>query len=160
MTTPTDTYVLFELAGGTYALPSSAVLHLEMIEHITSVPDTAAAVDGVVFSRGQLVPAINLRRRFGLPEAARTAQSRLVFIRTGPRTAALVVDAAREFRRIPSADIRAIEDTLVGVPAHYLSGVAVVSERSVLLVDLNAVLTLEETSLPAGAAAAATNSLP
>ena len=60
-----DSYVLFELAGTTYAVASGDVRQLEMVEHITPVPNAAAAVEGVVFSRGQVIPAINLRTRFG-----------------------------------------------------------------------------------------------
>ena len=61
----TDNYILFTVAGTAYALPSQAVAHVEMIEQITRVPDAPPYVDGVVFSRGQVVPAINLRARFG-----------------------------------------------------------------------------------------------
>ena len=56
-----DTYVLFEIAGTTYAVRSNDVSQLEMIEHITPVPNAPEAVEGVVFSRGQVIPAISLR---------------------------------------------------------------------------------------------------
>ena len=60
-----EPYVLFELAGTAYALPSHAVQRMEMVEHVTPVPNAPPFVDGVVFSRGRVVPAVNLRRRFG-----------------------------------------------------------------------------------------------
>jgi chemotaxis signal transduction protein len=72
-----DNYILFTVAGTSYALPSQDVAHVEMIEQITKVPNAPAFVDGVVFSRGQVVPAINMRARFGFDRAsARRQQQR------------------------------------------------------------------------------------
>src|SRR5262249_3523041 len=56
-------YILFVVAGTTYALPTSDVRHMEMVEDITRVPNSPSFVDGVVFSRGQVVPVVNLRAR-------------------------------------------------------------------------------------------------
>jgi purine-binding chemotaxis protein CheW len=146
-----DTYILFELNGAAFAVRSSQVQHVEMLEHVTPVPNTAAAVDGVVFSRGQVFPALNLRARFGLPRQAHTAATRLIFLRVQDRVVALIVDSAREFERIAAADIRPVEATLVGVEGNYVEGVATVKSRSVLILDVGKVLTLEETTVPAGA---------
>jgi purine-binding chemotaxis protein CheW len=53
-----QTYILFGVAGTTYALKSQDVLHIEMLEHVTPVPNAPAFVEGVVFSRGQVVPVL------------------------------------------------------------------------------------------------------
>ena len=68
----TDSYILFELAGTTYGVASTDVQHMEMLDHITPVPNAGPDVEGVVFSRGQVIPAINLRLRFGFPKTAPT----------------------------------------------------------------------------------------
>ena len=141
-----DTYVIFELDRAAYAVSSNSVLHIDMLEHVTPVPNTAPAVDGVVFSRGQVIPAINLRARFGLERQAHTPQTRLIFLKVQQRIVALIVDAAREFQRIPADAIRPIQETLVGIEGNYVTGVATVKDRSVLILDVGAVLTLEEIS--------------
>ncbi len=146
-----DTYIVFELAGAAYAVPTTQVQHVEMLEHVTPVPNTAPAVDGVVFSRGQVIPAINLRARFGLPREAHTPRTRLVFLSVQKRVVALIVDLAREFQRIPSESIRPIQETLTGIQGNYVKGVATVKGRNVLILDVGAVLTLEEITLPAHA---------
>ena len=56
-----ESYVLFELAGSIYGIPSQNVQHIDMFEHVTRVPNANPAIDGVVFSRGQVIPALNLR---------------------------------------------------------------------------------------------------
>lgn len=143
------TYILFELAGSAYGVRSENVQHIEMLEHITPVPNTAPAVDGVVFSRGQVVPALNLRARFGLPRVPATPGTRLIFLKVEQRIVALIVDAAREFRAIPADAIRPIEQTLHGIEGNYVQGVATLKDRLVLLLDVAAVLRIEETTVPA-----------
>ena len=151
--TPAETYILFELAGSAYGVRSREVLHIELLEHITPVPNTASAVEGVVFSRGQVIPALNLRARFGFPRVAHTPRTRLIFLKNEQRTVALIVDSAREFRSIPNDGIRPIEETLTGVNGNYVRGVATVGDRLVLLLDIGAVLKLDAETIPAGAPA-------
>lgn len=153
--TAADTYIIFELGASAYGVRSADVLHIEMLEHITPVPNTASAVEGIVFSRGQLYPALDLRARFGLPRAPRTERSRLILTRVHDRTVALIVDSAREFRRISAADIRPPDTALHGISGTYIQGVAQAGGRLVLLVDVLAVLNLDDPAPLAAAAAQA-----
>jgi len=135
-----QSYVIFELGDAAYGVPSGDVMHVDLLDHLTAVPNVAAAVEGVVFSRGQVVPALNLRVRFGLPRREHDASTRLLFVQSGPRVVALIVDAAREFRAISTNTIRPVEETLHGVQGNYVQGVAQVGGRLVLLIDVLAVL--------------------
>ena len=146
-----DNYILFELAGSTYGIRSEQVHRVELLEHVTPVPNTAPSVDGVIFSRGKVIPALNLRARFGLPRLPYDRQTRLILLNVQDRVVALIVDSAREFRRIPGNTVRPIEETLHGVAGNYVQGVATVKERMVLLLDVGAVLNPEEINVPEGA---------
>lgn len=137
-----ETYILFELAGSSYGIRSRDVLHIDLLEHITPVPNASPAVEGVVFSRGQVIPALNLRKRFGFPPEVNTPRTRLIFLKSGERTVALIVDSAREFRSIQNEAIRPIAETLTGLNGNYLRGVATIQDRLVLLLDVAAVLDL------------------
>lgn len=144
----TEPYILFELAGALYGVRSEDVQHIDMLEHVTPVPNTAAAVEGVVFSRGNVIPALSLRTRFGLPREPHTARTRLIFIKLQQRIVALIVDAAREFRSIPADAIKPVEDTLHGIHGNYVKGVATVKDRLVLLLDLAVLLDRDEIATP------------
>jgi len=135
-----ETYVFFELADAHYGLRSREVQHIEMLGHVAPVPNTAASVEGVVFSRGRVIPAMNLRVRFGFPRVVPTMRTRIIIAQTDQRTVALIVDAAREFRAIPDEAIRPIEATISGLNGNYLRGVATINERLILLLNLEAVL--------------------
>ena len=79
------------------------VAHIEMVEQVTRVPNAPRLVDGVVFSRGAVVPALNLRARFGFETVAYDLRTRLLVVQHQGRTVGLVVDSAREFVAIPEA---------------------------------------------------------
>ena len=151
-----ETYVLFELAGTTYGLRTRDVQHMEMLEHITPVPNASPAVEGIVFSRGQVIPAVNLRVRFGLPREPHTMRSRLIVVQTKQRLVGLIVDAAREFSAIPDEAIRPIQEAISGMEGNYLKGIATMGERLVLLLDLETTLNLgTEINVPSAAELAA-----
>jgi purine-binding chemotaxis protein CheW len=144
-----DNYIVFSVADTAYALASQQVAHVEMVEHITPVPNAPAVIDGVVFSRGEIVPALNLRARFGFPRIASDLRTRLLVVRHDGRTAGLLVDAAREFMAISAAAIHPPNEGLRGMSGRYLSGIATIDDRMVLILDLAEVLNLGE-ALPAG----------
>jgi purine-binding chemotaxis protein CheW len=85
-----------------YALPTSAVLELETYGGATPVPGTPPWVAGLAQVRARVVPAIDLRVRFGLPAAPRTLDTRIVLVAHGDRTVGLVVDRARTVARVPA----------------------------------------------------------
>ena len=143
MSAESENYILFELAATTYALPSSSVQHVEMLEHVTLVPNAHRAIDGVVFSRGQVIPALNLRARFGFDRQPRNLRTRILFARVQQRTVGLVVDSAREFRKITNEAIRPIEESLTGVAGNYLKGLTTLNGRLILILDLERVLDLD-----------------
>lgn len=143
-----DHYILFSLAGTTYAVRTRDVTHVEMIDQITSVPNAAHFVDGVVFSRGQVVPALNLRARFGFDRAPCDVRTRLLVVQNDGRSVGLVVDSAREFLSIPSSAVQPPNQALAGISGQYIEGIANLNDRLVLILDLAEVLNFSQ-SVPA-----------
>jgi chemotaxis signal transduction protein len=143
-----ESYVLFEIAGTVYGIASRSVQHIEMFEHVTLVPNASPAIDGVVFSRGQVIPALNLRVRFGFSREASTLRSRIIFVIVHDRTVGLIVDTAREFLNLSPKTILPIEETLTGINGKYLKAVTKVGERLVLILDLEAVLNVDDIPSP------------
>lgn len=131
-----EPFVLFELAGTTYALPSRSVRQMEMVDTITPVPNTPGFVEGVVFARGEVVPALNLRRRFGLEKIPYDLKTRLVVVTDQGRTVGLLVDAAREFVTIPPAAIQPAPDAVTGLNGRYLESIAMLGERLILILNV------------------------
>ena len=140
-------YILFGVAGTTYALASDHVVHIEMLEHVTPVPNAPAFVEGVVFSRGQVVPVINLRARFGFERANLSPRSRLLVVQHEGRRVGLLADESREFVRISESAIRPPHASIGGLSGNYLAGVATLGQRIVLILDVREVVEFVPTAL-------------
>jgi purine-binding chemotaxis protein CheW len=132
-----DQYILFVVAGTTYALPSSQVAHVDLVETITRVPNAAPFVDGVVFSRGQVVPAVNVRARFGFERAPFDMRTRFLVTNAGGRAVGLLVDSCREFLRIDPSSIHPPADALGGATESSISGIASAGDRMIVILNLD-----------------------
>lgn len=113
---------------------------MEMIEQVTPVPNSPPFVEGVVFSRGQVVPVLNLRVRFGFERIARDLRMRLLVIEVAGRTIGLLADDAREFVTIADGAIQPPSDAIGGLSGNYIDGVATIGDRIVLMLNLNNVV--------------------
>ena len=141
--TSLEPFILFELAGTTYGVRSRFVQQIEMIDDVAPVPNAHSALEGVMLVRGQVIPALNLRTRFGFDRIERDLRSRLVVVNTGKRVVGLIVDTAREFLKIPAESIEPPPEALTGLSGRYLEGIATINERPILVLNLDAVLDLE-----------------
>ena len=139
-----ESFILFELADGSYGLRSRWVKQMEMIEHITPVPRVPDFVEGVVFVRGQVVPAIDLRVRFGFPKIPYTSRTRLVVVEVASRIVGLIVDTAREFVNIAGERIQPPPEAVAGPDVRYLEGIASLDGRLVLVINPDTILRTEE----------------
>jgi len=140
----TNTFIVFDVAGTAYALPSHDVQHMEMVEGVTRVPNAPAHVDGVVFSRGQVVPAVNLRARFGCERVPYELRSRLIVVQADGRTVGFIVDQAREFVRIGPAAIQPPQDAIGGTDNDYVTGIASLDGRLIVILNLERLMAAGE----------------
>lgn len=147
-----DSYVLCEVAGGAYAIASDAIEQLDMLGTVTAVPNAPAFVEGVISVRGRVIPAVNLRARFGFPRIATDARTRVVVARDGSRAVGLIVDSAREFARIPEESVQAPPEALTDESSAYFRGIAHLGERLVLVLDVPELLRRTDTPAPAALA--------
>jgi purine-binding chemotaxis protein CheW len=136
----TRPYILFTVAGTTYALQSQQVRHMDMVDQVTAVPNAAPFVEGVVFSRGEVVPVLNLRVRFGFERVNRDLRSRLLVVENAGRLVGLLVDDAREFITLPDAAVHPPSEAIGGLSSNYLEGVVTLGDRIVLVLNLGPVI--------------------
>ncbi|MFZ5948794.1 MAG: chemotaxis protein CheW [Stygiobacter sp.] len=137
-------YILFSLAGTTYAIDSSFVKQMEMIENITPVPNSPSFVEGVIFSRGKVIPAINLRERFGFPKKEFDLKTRLIVVAFQNRLIGLIVDEASEFVSINQDQIQEVPETITSLSGKYLSGFSVLNKRPILIFNVEEAIALSD----------------
>jgi purine-binding chemotaxis protein CheW len=145
-----DSYILCTVASTAYGLSSRDVAHVELVDEVTRVPNAPPYVDGVVFSRGAVVPAVSLRARFGFERTPYDARTRLIVVQNGSRTVGFIVDAAREFVSIPRDAIHPPAEGMTDTSGRYLRGVATLGDRMVLILDVAELLNYDELETTAG----------
>jgi purine-binding chemotaxis protein CheW len=104
----------FRVGGEDYALDIMRVREIIHPLPVTPVPRTPVFVEGVARLRGDVLPVVDVRKRFGLPATPATTRTRFLVVVVGTRRLALVVDEVCEVLRVPRGEIRPAPP-LVGV---------------------------------------------
>ncbi|WP_242844212.1 chemotaxis protein CheW [Caloranaerobacter azorensis] len=89
-------YVLFKLEEESYGIEIEYVKTIEKISNITRVPNTKPYVKGVINLRGEVIPVIDLRERFGLPIRDYNNDTRVVIVSIQDYIIGLIVDSSSE----------------------------------------------------------------
>lgn len=118
----------------------------EIIRHmdLTRVPRTPDFVDGVINLRGRVIPVLDLRKRFGLPEGERTNETRIIVVDVDNRTVGLKVDAVSEVLRLPADTVEPPPSWVTGIESDYIKGVGKLDGRLIILLDVAKILTRTE----------------
>jgi len=133
-------HVVFKVGSAEYAMPAGQVLQMESYSGATTVPGAPPYVLGIVQVRGRVVPVINLRARFGLPDVAPTLDSRIVVGQDGERPVALLVDSAREVVNLAEDQLEAPPAILVEESQGYVKSVARLGARLLMVIDFHNVI--------------------
>ncbi len=144
--------VIFQLAGEYFGVDIAAVESISKLQTITSVPHAPDFIEGVTNMRGSVMPVVDLRKRFGLPAADTSKESRIVTITMNEVKIGMVVDAVSEVLRISEKQIVPPPTLVANINAAHVAGIILVEERLVILLDLVKVLTIGEFETLAGLA--------
>ncbi len=142
-------FLVFRLAEDEFALPIEVVDEVAQVPvHITRLPNTPAFLEGVVNLRGEVLPVIDQRRRFGMPEPEHRAGRRLVVVRTERHRAGLIVDSVSQVLTSSAEAIGAAPD-LAGETTRLVRSVINLEAagRIVLVLDPAELLSRAERSL-------------
>ena len=137
-----DQLVIFVLERQRFALRLPVVQRIVRIAAVDTLPKAPPIVLGVVNVGGRIVPVVNLRQRFRLPESDLRLTDHLLLARTTTRELALLVDGVIGVVESPASRITAADDIVPGL--EYVHGVAKLPDGLVFIHDLETLLSLEE----------------
>lgn len=135
-----ETWVAFQVAGETFALPVDAVQEILRVGAITRVPDAPYPVRGIVNLRGRVIPVVDLRLRLGLAGAAPGPSARILIGNPRGRVIGLLVDAVTQVQRIDRTQIEDLPDDVVTEHSEYITGVYPSGRDLLILLDPERVL--------------------
>jgi len=142
--TQKDKYLTFHLAGEDYGLDITFVTEIIGIQKITEVPDMPVFVKGVINLRGKVIPVMDVRLRFHLPERDYDERTCIVVVDINDTAVGLVVDQVNEVADIPEKDVEPPPRTTKGTTSRYLKGMGKVDEEVRILLNVDRLLYDEE----------------
>ncbi|MFB5281465.1 chemotaxis protein CheW [Peribacillus sp. Hz7] len=135
--------IVFQIKDKEYALPVERVRGIEKLLHITRVPKTLPFIKGVINLRGVITPIIDLRIRFGFDEVVYNESTRIIIVVIEGMEVGLIVDSANDVMDIPIASIEPQPEVVGHRIDEYISGVAKIDKRLLILVNLEKTLSLD-----------------
>jgi purine-binding chemotaxis protein CheW len=156
MTTETRQYITFKLGDELFAIDVAQVREVLEVSTITRVPTAPACMRGVVNVRGQATPAVDLRLRFGLPQAEDTVHTRIIVMELQLDGEATVLggiaDSVHEVIELGAGDIDAPPRIAMRWRTEFIQGMGRRADDFIIILDVNKVFSSEELALVADAA--------
>jgi purine-binding chemotaxis protein CheW len=137
-------YVVARLGGQHYGIGISDVNQIIRALEPTPIPGMHGNIEGIINLRGRIIPVVDLRPKFGLPavenDGATARDSRIIVVNLHGHDIGLFVDAVSEVLAIQEDVVETPDNLVLNFDASYLSGIAKLGDRLILLLDLAASL--------------------
>ena len=137
--------IVFQIKDKEYAIPVNKVSGIEKLLHITRIPKALKFVKGVINLRGVITPIIDLRVRFDFEEVEYDESTRIIIVILDDMEVGLIVDSANDVLDIPVESIEPQPEVVGHLASEYISGVAKIEKRLLVLINLEKALSLEMT---------------
>ncbi len=135
--------VLFELQGEIYALEAARVREIVQRPRETRVPHTPPYVVGIVNLRGQVVPTLDLLRRFGLGDSTGSA-TQVIVVELRQSLVGLIVDVVTEVMNVPLSRMEPPPETVLSGPVRAVSAILEIGGRLASVLDIDLAFAPEE----------------
>jgi purine-binding chemotaxis protein CheW len=134
--------VTFQLGKEEYGVEISSVQEIIRATDITPVPGAPSHVRGVINLRGKIIPVVDLRTRFALPQAEATDAQRIVVVELKDKRIGMLVDSVSQVIKISSAVVEEMPEEATSLDENFIKGVGKLEGRLIIILDLNRSLLL------------------
>lgn len=139
-TTGTMQLVSFRLDQEEYGIEITKVQEIILMGEITRVPHTPPYIKGLINLRSTVIPIVDLRLRFELPQEELTDETRIMVVNVKGKIIGIIVDAVSEVLRVAHDQIAPPPPTVAGLGKEYLTGLARLENRLLILLDIDRIL--------------------
>ncbi len=139
-TAPTGEYLTFRLGAEEYGIDILRVQEIRSYEQPTRIANAPAFLKGVVNLRGVIVPIIDLRLKLGCDSAEYNHFTVVIVLNVRGRVVGAVVDSVSDVLELPGEAVRPAPEIDAAVDTSYITGIANVSDRMLILMDIEALM--------------------
>ncbi len=136
--------VVFRLGKELYGINISYVNAIENAQQVVRVPNASSNIKGIINLRGEVIPVVNLRAKFNVPDTAAPGETELVIINLERNKIALEVDGVEEIHNIDAADIADMPVIAKGMGVEYFESVAKANGRLIIMINPHELLSEDE----------------
>ena len=148
---PVREYLSFKLGAEEYGIDILRVQEIRGYEHPTRIANAQHFIKGVVNLRGVIVPIVDMRLRFGLPDVQYNSFTVVIILNIGSRTVGMVVDSVSDVLELPQDQIKPAPEFNGAIEAHYITGLGTLrtgdGERLLILMDIEQMMQAPEMGL-------------
>ena len=137
-------YVLFKLDNEYYGIDIHNVETIEKVMPMTRVPYTKNFIKGVVNLRGNVVPVIDLRKRFELTEKEYDDNSRIIIVKLDEITVGMIVDSSSEVIQLSEEDIEEAPSLKGNSEENFVKCIGKKNDRIIMIIDLYKILDIND----------------
>lgn len=136
-------YVTFLVGSETYGVSVMKVQSINEMSEITQVPRARSFIKGVINLRGAVIPVIDMRNKFGLPEKTYDSFTVILIVEVKERLIGMIVDSVSDVVSIPASNIQININYSGKVEKNSLEGVGRIGESLIMLLDVETFLNSE-----------------
>ena len=136
-----DQYLVFAAQSREFGFQALRVKEITSVLDITEVPNTPSHIEGIMNLRGRLASVVNFRKKFRFEPKEHDEDTRVIIVEKGNFPIGVIVDSVEEVIRIPNEKVQRLGE-LTGTSAadESITGVGMLDERLIILLDLDRVL--------------------
>ncbi|TAM11495.1 MAG: chemotaxis protein CheW [Nevskiaceae bacterium] len=145
-------YLTFGLGEEEYGVDILKVQEIRGYDTVTRIPDTPDFVKGVINLRGTIVPVVDMRMKFKLPNAEYNTFTVMIILNVATRVVGIVVDRVSDVVQLAAEQVRPAPEFGSAIDTRFITGLGTAGERLLILLDIEKLLRSEDMALmPASA---------
>jgi len=140
-------FLTFILGHEEYGIDILKVQEIRGYDAVTAIANMPEFIKGVINLRGIIVPIVDMRIKFGLPDVSYDEFTVVIILNLGARVVGIVVDSVSDVLTLKTDQIRAVPELSAKLDTRYILGLGTVDERMLILVDIEKLMLGNEMAL-------------
>lgn len=142
-----EEFLTFALGNEIYGIDILKVQEIRGYDSVTAIANTPEFIKGVINLRGHIVPIVDLRIKFHLDKVVYDDFTVVIILNMSDRIVGMVVDSVSDVLHLESNEIRSVPDIASGIDTKYITGLASIDNRMLILVDIEHLMNSNEMAL-------------